>query len=110
MLRSATLGSALGSAHRRDMQGLEKAHGEGAGARRCFAGLRTASQGFAECVQPKLLWLCEWLSDPQHSPLPPCVRVRARAYACANPLAKLGEAMREPMLALALFSTLCKIT
>ena len=44
------------------MQGLEKAHGEGA----------YALRSFAEWVQPKLLWLGEGLSDPSHHQLPPC--------------------------------------
>ena len=43
-----------------------------AGARRCFA----------EWVQPKLLWLGEWLSDPQHARAPPCVL--ARVCACVR--------------------------
>ena len=46
---------------------MEKA--QALGARRSFAQLRRV-------LQPKLLWLCEGLSDPQHSPLPPCVCVR----------------------------------
>ena len=47
-------------------------------------------------LQPKLLWLCEGLSDPHHSPLPPCVCVLVRACvreSSSEALAKLCEAL-----------------
>ena len=79
MLRSAARCCAFGAyasraVHRRDMQGLEKAHAK--------AQLRRT-------LQPKLLWLGEWLSDPQHSPLPPCGYARARMRACVRVRARI---------------------
>ena len=65
-----------------------------------FAQLRTASHSFAELrrmLQPKLLWLGEWLSDPQHSPLPPYACVRA----CSRVLAYVRESSSEAMRSLA---------
>ncbi len=86
---------------------MEKAQALGA-ASQSFAQLRTASHSFAElrrasqsfwcsrvvrCLQPKLLWLCEGLSDPHPSPLPPCgyacVRMRAYAHACVRMCARV---------------------
>ncbi len=76
---------------------MEKAQALGA-ASQSFAQLRRASQSFwcsrvVRCLQPKLLWLCEGLSDPHPSPLPPCgyacVRMRAYAHACVRMCARV---------------------
>ena len=76
---------------------MEKAQALGAASQALSAASQSAAAPLAHtlCVQPKLLWLCEGLSDPQHSPLPPCGCVLACVRESSSEAWRsLSEAMR----------------